>query len=285
MRSIYRLLALLAIPLFFIRVVDLTAHYAPVTGFLEGGSRVFRLICIAVVVAVFGYLSIAPGWKKLELKPDSTLRMDSAVALSVSGILYLLASFIQIVDVLDSVAFRDLFRGRQELLSAGFHTAHFRIEFWCGVAGAVAAAWFFWVAVTSFSGRRMSENHPMIQLIPGLWFAMRTLASFTETPLNFYVSARLFGLFSTVLLGLSYVWVMRYYALGCTAEDGKFLARWSLPALLLVIGFHAPTMLVADTGSAAILYIAGDALAALAVFTVVDHQMKGAHDDEASEID
>jgi hypothetical protein len=276
MNRMYRLLALVTIPFFISRTLDVFFNIDPHTGFYYNNGWFIPATVLFVLVTVLVLMRITVKNKSVIAGRPSSSAIVSAF-LFVSSIATAAGSVFLLFNVFNGVGFTEIFMSRAELFDAGFASTHFRIEFWCSLAGLVAAVWFIFAVVCFLTNGGDLSAHPWFCCVPVLWFCIRALADYSIAPVNPNNTVIFASLASDLILALFFFRYCRFAALGYPAEETKKLAVPALLAFIFTVSFKLPLVVFAvETSMAETLYILSDAFAATAAFCIVNKILKGA---------
>ena len=276
MSRVYRLLALVTIPFFITRTLDVIFNIDPHTGFYINSSWFVpaMVLCVLVTVLVLMRTTVKNN-PAIEGNPSSSAIVSAFFF--VSSIATAAGSVFLLFSVFKGVGFTEIFMSRAELFDAGFVSTHFRIEFWCSLAGLVAAVWFIFAVVSFLANGGDLSAHPWFCCVPVLWFCVRALADYSIAPVNPNNTIIFASLASDLLLALFFFRYCRFAALGYPAEETKKLVIPALLAFIFTVSFKLPLVVFAvETSMAETLYILSDTFAATAAFCIVNKILKGA---------
>ncbi|MEA4911201.1 MAG: hypothetical protein VB092_01120 [Oscillospiraceae bacterium] len=241
MKNKYMLFAGGAALLAFVqRLVDISLHVAPSSGFYDGGSAAVRWSILLLCAVVCIYLQLrcaAPGFSERRKLPAAGLLFALCCLFSVS-----LSAMQAIAEVLLAPS-----------LAVGIVSAL------CALAGIFSAWWYYTAAVSCFSKKK--EGGDLLPAAVVFWYCLRALDIFVREPVNARDSVTISALFSCVALAAAYLSLAR--------RKPGFPAAAAL-SLVACVGFALPCAVwflrEGDTFRAAQLL--GDAFGAAALFFV-----------------
>lgn len=275
MRKTYRLLSLLTIPFFALRLIDALTNIDPATGFFISGNWLKHIVIVAVLVAAVVYITV------LSKKSASDFCCPSAgtppcLFFGASALAVAAGSVLLFTGVFKNFTLKQIFMSKMQLYDIGISNTHFRIEFWCSLLGIIAAAWFIFAAVQFFSGNGDVSKHPFFCCVPFVWFTVRALSDFVVSPVNPNNTVIFACLASNLILALFYLRYTRFASMGYPKEDAQKLAPLALLAFVFTLSFKLPLIFVTIKYSPAdTVLIFADTFAAAAAFCITDLVLRG----------
>lgn len=276
MRKLYRILALIVLPLFALRFVDAVQNINLATGFYDSGSSFLRVLSVLAVVAVVLVMRMRVKSAEIEDSASPRANLVCSVYFALTSVTVLLSSALQIFKALDQAGgFRQLFMSKKALYLAGFTTTHFRIEFWCGVVGILAAAWFAFAAMRFFLKDGNLSGRPLFSCVPIVWYCLRAVSDFSLAPVNPNNALIITFIAVDLVLGLFYLRYARYTSLGHNSEDARRMIPYGMLAFVFTLSFKAPLVAVLPQESTDILLALADCFSAVTAFVATDITLKG----------
>ena len=273
MRKLFRLLALITIPLFAIRLLNVLLNIDPVTGFYTNDSRITIILSLAFLVVALILMAVQVKKSPPSFGAPSAGTLPASF-FCISALSTAVGSVFLLLGVFSQVTLKEIFMSRRALLEAGFVSSHFRIEFWCSLIGFVAAAWFLFAAVRFLRDGDLS-GHPWFCCVPVIWFCLRALADYSIAPVNPNNTIILASLAADLVLAVFFFRFCRFAALGHPPDDLKKLVVPALLVFIFTISFKSPLVVFAvETSFAEALYIISDSFAAAAAFCLTDKLLK-----------
>lgn len=285
MRTRFRWLALLILPLFILRATDVLFNVDPHTGFFTAKTGwLFYGVGLGVLVlmAILAALKIRKVSENTFAPPAPNF--FGALFLASAGVIVLVGSVSMLLKIiqqpLDGITgspmfeLRYLFMRRTDLLAIVRNT-HFRIEFWCALAGILVVSWAF-VSIAWRLGRGKS-GAPVLLCLPAVWFGLRAICDYAIAPVNPNNTIILSCLITDLLLALFYLRFARVISLGRQPSHIKWLAPHALLAAGFTLTFNLPLLLLSSGAMFSelnVLFICSDAAAALAALILTDHCLK-----------
>ncbi len=269
MRKLYRPLALLALPLFVLRLLDVILDNIDLrTGFSRAGGLLKTILILVVIFGAAGYQwfrarKISPA----QNKPAPSVL--SAILLFFSAVGAVAGSIGLLTEVFQRATWEQLFLSKQKLFAVNITDTHFRIEFWCALCGFLAAAWFLFAAIRMFQNGDLS-GQPIFCCVPILWYCLRTLSDYALSP-NPYNTFWLTSIAVNMILALLFLQYMRAASLHYPESFAVKLAPYALLAFLFAVSFQLPVApLLVQRSLASFTLSLVDVFAAVAVFVATD---------------
>jgi hypothetical protein len=274
MRKHFRLLVLVVIPLFLVRLIDTYNNVNLTTGFFDSGGWIPRAAMIVVIASVtfVVYLKTRQSWLFFSGPHHSLV---CSVFFGFAGILVFFASLLQLIKTLSQIQFEHLFLSRQQLGLLGYSSGHFRFDFYCALVGISSTVWFLWASVQFFSNRGNLSGKPFLSCLPILWYCLRAITDFSVAPVNPHNTLLLTYLATSLTLGLFYLRYARFVSLGHLRDDAVRLAACATLAFLVTLSFKAPLLAILPQDSADVLTTLADCFAAAAAYVAADLTLKG----------
>lgn len=274
MRKWFRLLGLAVVPLFAVRIVDVSRNINLQTGFYDSGNTVSRVASIAAVLLVVFIMYLLSRKDEDFMRHKLTNNPLGGIFFALSGITVILASTLQFIYVFRQANIRNIFMSKKALYLAGFDTTHFRIEFWCAIVGVAAAIWFFFACYCYFSDAGQLTKVPLLSCLPILWYALRALSDFSISPVNPHNALIITYIAVNLLLGMFYLRFARFISLGFLPDDARRLVPYAMLAFVFTVSFKAPLVTILPQGSVDMLLALADGMTAVTAFVVTDITMK-----------
>lgn len=285
MRKLYRLLALVVVPIFVFHLVDTIQHMNPSTGFYtssNGFLRAFSLLAAAAAAGI-AFLRTRQFEDRQFKAPDSSFFATLLFALS--GIAVALASALQLINVFEQASFQNIFMSKKALYLAGFTTSHFRIEFWSSLVGFCAAAWFIYAGWCLFQDPKQLAKGRLFNGLPVIWYGLRAISDFSLSPVNPHNTLIITYIAVSLMLAMFYLRFTRYMTLEYQPGDFRRLVLDALLVFIFTISFKLPIAVILPYQMDRMLLAIADTLTALTAFVVTDRIIKGGVVHEEQEVD
>ncbi|MEG2182894.1 MAG: hypothetical protein RRY69_07540 [Oscillospiraceae bacterium] len=243
MKKTYLLLSLICVPLFLVRMFELTQQTDYQTGFYIGGNQLHRIAALLLLVATV--VAVLRIYKKRNLCAPETISRDimSAVLFALSGFFTLASSIAMYLSIKIPNPILHFFDSREQMRLYGASSPHFKMILVCVVLGVFAAAWFLLCAYCLFIKKEDVLRGNIFSALPVLWLSARAIEIFIDTPVNKYDSIRIVTMAGILMLAIFYLRFAQFFSISHSDRVFRGMVTTSMLAFLWIIGLGAATMI------------------------------------------